>query len=141
MMIRDDQRLLGAYGRHGDGIPTSDDGFGGLWVYYDSMGVAGVVRARTWEDAYEAVEDDILQPIAEDEVHEAYGFEGEGAEDRFRRALAEDPDPLQLEENFTYQSNATGTGIVQHDPNGDNLEAMTPELRERLGITLVFDEE
>lgn len=34
-----------------------DDGYGPLWISRNSIGINGIVRARTWEDAYGICED------------------------------------------------------------------------------------
>jgi len=50
-------------------IKTYDDGFGQLWIHRDSMGISGIVRARTWEDAYEVCQDEFF-PEADDTCEE-----------------------------------------------------------------------
>jgi len=37
-----------------------DDGFGILWVYTESLGPVGIVRAETWSDAFDCVVDEIM---------------------------------------------------------------------------------
>ena len=44
----------------------------------------------------------------------------------------------ELVEGYSYQSNATGTGIVAHDLNGEQLEPLTVDLLERLEIALII---
>ncbi len=45
--ITDSQRLVSATSRFGHPIPVYDDGWGPLWIHRDSMGISGIVRART----------------------------------------------------------------------------------------------
>ena len=119
-LITDDQELVSATTRYGSPIRTYDDGMGTLYAYRDAGGLCGVVRALSWEDAWELVEDEILEPIPDDEVPEAYGFDT-----LEELQAAEEPD---LVEGYSYQSNATGSGIVQHDLNGEALNELTPDL-------------
>ena len=107
----------------GGAVRCWDDGMGQLWLYQDAGGTLGVVRAQTWEDAYDCVLDEILTPIPADEVAEAYGFPDQAALDA---AIAAGAEP-ELVEGYQYQSNATGTGIVPIDLNGELLEPLTVE--------------
>ena len=69
-----------------------------------------------------------MTPIPDEDVPEAYGF------DTLKELqAAEEPD---LEEGYSYQPNATGSGIVQHDLNGEALDELTPALLETLGWTV-----
>jgi hypothetical protein len=95
----DDMMLTGAIRRGGEldsyrasSIKVLDDGWGELFVYGQEFGPMFVVRARTFCDAYDMVIDE-LPTIDPSEVDEA--FYGD-----------------DLEEGYTFQSNATGTGIV-----------------------------
>ena len=119
-LITDDQELVSAATRHGTPIKTYDDGFGPLYAYRDAGGLVGLVRALSWHDAWEIVEDEILTPIPEEDMPEAYGFDT-----LEELQAAEEPD---LVEGYSYQSNATGSGIVQHDLNGEALDELTPDL-------------
>ena len=139
-LIHDDQSLRGAWTRHGSPIQAYDDGYGSLWVYRDSMGITGIVRAQTWDDAYEIVLDEFLKPIDQGEVHEAYGFDTPAD---FHAALeGGESDQVALVEGYHYQPNATGTGIVATDLNGEALDRLTPALADRLGMELdIINEE
>lgn len=55
-------------------------------------------------------------------MYEAYGFDTDAD---MAKHEGEWPD---LVEGYSYQSNATGSGIVAHDLNGEGLEALTPDL-------------
>jgi hypothetical protein len=79
-LINDDQQLTGARraGSQSE-IPIYDDGFGDLYILRDSFGISGIVRARTWEDAYSICEDEFF-PEADETVEELvreYGFKRE----------------------------------------------------------------
>lgn len=76
-LINDAQSLIGATYGHGNyNLPVYDDGFGPLWIHRDSMGVSGIVRAKSFQDAYEICEDEFF-PEADKTVEELikeYGF-------------------------------------------------------------------
>lgn len=60
-------------------IQVYDDGFGPLWISRNSIGINGIVRARTWEDAYGICEDEFF-PEADETVAQLkaeYGFRRE----------------------------------------------------------------
>lgn len=76
-LIQDGDSLISAkhaYSIHA--IDTYDDGYGPLWISRNSMGISGIVRAQSWEDAYEICEDEFF-PEADESVEELvkeYGF-------------------------------------------------------------------
>ncbi len=76
MRIADDQRLVRVVNQFGRELPIYDDGFGPLWVHRDSMGISGIVRARTWEDAYGICEDEFFSScdLTREELVKEYGF-------------------------------------------------------------------
>ena len=78
-LITDDQNLLGATSRFGWSIKVYDDGYGPLWIHRDSMGISGIVRARTWEDAYSICEDEFFPDcdLTMEEIVKEYGFKRE----------------------------------------------------------------
>ena len=79
-LINDNQQLIGArYKSSGTAIATYDDGFGKLYIHRDSLGISGIVRAQTWEDAYGICEDEFLPEADEtvDELVKEYGFKRE----------------------------------------------------------------
>ncbi len=79
-LITDDQSLVGAkYKGSGCPIRTYDDGYGTLWISRNSIGINGIVRAQSWEDAYGICEDEFF-PEADatiDEIVKEYGFKRE----------------------------------------------------------------
>src|SRR5690349_16839590 len=76
-LITDEQRLTGATGRFGHAISVYDDGFGSLYVHRDSMGISGIVRAQSWEDAYGICEDEFFPEASEtiEEMRAEYSTE------------------------------------------------------------------
>jgi hypothetical protein len=78
--LDNETRLIGArYVSSGYEIPTYDDGFGPLWISRNSIGINGIVRAQTWEDAYGICEDEFFPEADEtvDEMIAEYGFKRE----------------------------------------------------------------
>ena len=79
-LINDNQSLDGAhYHRAEFTIRTYDDGFGPLWISRNSIGINGIVRAQTWEDAYSICEDKFFPEADEtmEEIVKEYGFKRE----------------------------------------------------------------
>lgn len=76
-MINDNQSLNGAKYGSGYEIQTYDGGFGPLWISRNSLGINGIVRAQTWEDAYSICEDEFFPEADEsmDEIRKEYGFQ------------------------------------------------------------------
>ena len=137
-MITDEQNIKRIVSQYGREIRFWDDGFGPLWVYRESLGRLGYVRALTWEEAYECVLDEILDPIPVSELHEAYGFDSQA---EFEEAVNTRPETMELCEGYQYQSNSTGTGIVAIDLNGESLDLLTPELLSQIGDTIEFTQD
>lgn len=77
-LIQDGDSLTSA-SRNGHSIQTYDDGFGPFWIHRDSMGISGIVRAQTWEDAYSICEDEFFPEASEsvDDLIKKYGFKVE----------------------------------------------------------------
>jgi hypothetical protein len=75
-LISDNQSLASATSRFGHSIPVYDDGFGPLFIHRDQMGISGIVRAQTWEDAYSICEDEFFPEASEtvDELRKEYNF-------------------------------------------------------------------
>lgn len=159
-LIKDGESLVSArFLRSGTEIPVYDDGFGPLYIHRDSMGISGIVRARTWEDAYSICEDEFFPEAREtlEDLVKDYGFRRE-----YKKVLdesgqfvswetVETPGPDAWSDNelfceaFGFRPNgpnATDTlnhGIYVKDLNGDFLERLTPDLLEQLGIELTIE--
>ena len=74
-----ESNLHAAFTQHGSPIPTYCDGYGPVFVFRNSLGIMGIVRAQTWEDAWGICEDE-FQPEADetvDELQKEYGFRRE----------------------------------------------------------------
>lgn len=124
-MIIDEQTLNGASTGHGSPIPIYDDGYGPLWIHRGSMGITGIVRARSWYDAYSLCEDEFFPDADENEEDwiKEYGED-----------FVENP---CWQEAFGFRNNSrNGSPIYAKDLNGDRLDLLTPELVGALGITL-----
>jgi hypothetical protein len=126
MNIPDDSTLAGAT-VNGSNVAVYDD-FGDNVYVYGQYGPKLVIRAQSWEDAYNIAIDECTT-IEPEDVPEAYGFDGwdsagikteetyspETAKERFEAAMEaadETGEYPELLEGYTYQSNVTGTGIV-----------------------------
>lgn len=78
-LIQDGQLLTGAKLESGHDIRVYDDGFGPLFIHRNSMGISGIVRAQTWEDAYGICEDEFFPEADEtvEQLRSEYGFKCE----------------------------------------------------------------
>ena len=101
-------------------VRTYDDCWGQLWLFGCEHGVTHVIRTRTFEQAWEIAIDE--SPTISDElsdIAEAYGYygpdclndAGESWHDAVRGAKNCENFP-ELIEGYEYQSNMSGTGIV-----------------------------
>lgn len=74
--IANTQSFNGAKSRFGNDIKVYDDGYGDLYIHRDSMGITGIVRARTWEDAYSICEDEFFSECDEtiEQLQHEYGY-------------------------------------------------------------------
>lgn len=59
---------------------TWDAGFGPLWVYEEPFGILGVIRAKTWEEAYECALDEIMDGCTYAEMVKEAGLTPEDEE-------------------------------------------------------------
>jgi hypothetical protein len=104
-------------------LDTWDDGFGPLWIMRNSISVDGIVRADTWENAYQACVDEILADGEHEldrtgELIEGYEYRGSGV-----------PSNPKLT-----------SSIASIDLNGQLLEKLTPELCEALNIEIKWED-
>ena len=159
-LIADGETLVSAaFKSSGIEIPVYDDGFGPLWIHRDSLGVSGIVRAQTWEDAYSICEDEFFPEASEtvEELIKEYGYRIEHKRvlsesgEFLRWDRVETPDPDAWAENDCFVEaygfrpngpNSTDTvkhGIYAKDLNVDLLDRLTPELLDGLGIELTIE--
>ena len=129
-MITDTQTLIGAESRFVHSIPVYDDMFGKLYISRDSLGVNGIIRAQSWEIAYEICEDEFF-PEADETV--------EDMEKEFGENWSENPcwnEQYGFRPNGSNVRDIIGHGIYAKDLNGDYLDRLTPSLLAELEITL-----
>lgn len=132
--ITDEQRLVSAHHYRGHPIPVYDDGFGPLWIHRDSMGISGIVRAQTWEDAYSICEDEFF-PSADDEAFEK----------NWEKMTPHEQ--ACWDEAYGFRPNGKGgptpekdSGVYAKDLNGDRLDRLTDELCQELSITIEIED-
>lgn len=109
-MIADDQKLVRVVNSYGREVRSYDDGFGPLWVHRDSMGVSGVVRARTWTDAYGICEDEFFPScdLTQEELVKEYGFKRRCAK------IVRDSSGLEREDTLAdYTFDKSGVSFVR----------------------------
>lgn len=126
-----------------------DEGYGKLWAYSETLGLMGVVRARTWEAAYEACSDEIMHGCTWAELLEECDLncaEGCACNEETETLCDEAQERAEIQESGNlpeghgYRSNGepSNEGIhgefYSYDLNGQALEELTPELAERLGL-------
>jgi len=135
-LINDEQSLNGAKTRFCQAIKVYDDGFGPLWIHRDSMGVTAIVRAQTWEDAYSICEDEFFPAADQEASEELARIEDmpDGAEKNHAQACWDES--YGFRNNTRRESDGSLSSIYAKDLNGDCLDRVTPELLERLEITL-----
>ena len=135
-LITDDQTLVSAKTRFGHDIPVYDDSWGKLYISRDSMGINGIVRAQTWEDAYEICEDEFF-PAASDtweQMHKEYPE----MDDDQSHDYACWSEAYGFRPNGARELNEPCPGVYVKDLNGDYLDELTAELASELEITLVI---
>lgn len=115
IILKNDTSLVGAHNRESNfPIDCYDDSDGPLWLFGHEFGTTMVIRARSFEAAWEIAIDE-AKTIADDEVPEAYGFYGDSADEELRMAgerAEETGDYPELVDGYYMQSNCSGTGIV-----------------------------
>jgi len=111
-------------------VRVYDDCDGPLWIFGQEYGPTMVIRARSFETAWEIAVDE-SPTIEPEDVPEAHGYDGwcsggykrvmevyspETAKERFefavRAAQEEGSEHPDLLEGYEYQSNSSGTGIA-----------------------------
>lgn len=112
-LISDNQSLVSASMHDGRiQIPVYDDGFGPLFIHRDSMGISGIVRAQTWEDAYSICEDEFFPEASEtvEELRAEYNFT------RRHAKIIKTPDGAEREDTLSdYPFEKTGCSFVRWD--------------------------
>lgn len=103
------------------------------------MGISGIVRAASWEDAYSICEDEFFPAGDEDANEESTKIE----------AMPEGPDRDHAQACWDEAYGYRGTSrrmqdgsmscIYAKDLNGDSLDRLTPDLVAQLGINFVIE--
>lgn len=139
-LINDTQRLIGATQR-GRKLPTYDDGYGPLYIHRDSMGISGIVRAQTWEDAYSICEDEFFPAGDEDAEAEMKKIDAmeDGDEKRHEQACFDEA--YGFRGNNRKEPDGTTSQIYAKDLNGDSLDLLTHKMIEEWEITLEIEGE
>ena len=140
-LINDSQSLIGATMRDGRiKVPVYDDGYGPLFIHRDSMGISGIVRAKTWEDAYSICEDEFFPAGDEDAAEEMDRIDSmpDGKERNHAQACFDEA--YGYRGNGRKESDGSISYIYAKDLNGDSLEILTPSLLAALEITLAKHE-
>jgi len=120
-LINDDQSLDGATVR-GHKLRVWDEGFGPLWVYRESLGAVGVVRARTWEEAHECVVDEIMDDGDIDDTDNQPDADGNL------------PEGLSWRSSGVPSQEGLESPLAQEDLNGSLLDCLTDALAAELEI-------
>ena len=139
-LIADSQSLVSAKSRFGHKIATYDDGFGRLFIHRDSMGISGIVRAQTWEDAYGICEDEFFPAGDTDACEEMAKIDAmpDGKEKNHAQACFDES--FGFRGNSRKMSDGSVSSIYAKDLNGDSLELLSPALLAALEITLEITE-
>jgi hypothetical protein len=104
-----------------------DDGLGPVWLYRETLGPVGVVRAQTWEDAYECVIDEIMDDADLDDL-DLDDETGELPEGCYWRGSGEPSCP------------DLHCHVAASDLNGSSLDRLTAELAREYGILIRWEE-
>jgi hypothetical protein len=127
-LITDEQSLVAATSRFGRQIRVYDDGFGSLYIHRDSMGISGIVRAQTWEDAYAICEDEFFPAGDEEAGEEMQRIEAMPDGDEKRHVQACWDEQYGFRGNSRKESDGSLSSIYAKDLNGDALDLLTPKL-------------
>jgi hypothetical protein len=109
----------------GNPVRWWDDGFGPLWVYRETLGVLGVVRAQTWASAWECVVDEIMDGCTWDELE---------PEEQAAFKNGEDVEGVTFRNNGEPCSPWAKGEYAREDINGCSLDRLTVELAMELGL-------
>lgn len=128
-LITDEQSIKRVRTRFDNPVRFWDEGFGPLWVYRESLGVVGVVRASTWEEAYECVVDEIMG--------DADMADPDNQPDKDGNL----PEGLHWRGNGVPANEGLESPLAAEDLNGSLLDRLTPALVEELGLQIELEED
>lgn len=97
-----------------DSVRVADDGDGEVYLYCESLGPVGIVRARNFSDAWDAAVDAIMDDASESDVRNA-------AEDGAPLSEGELPEGFHWRPNGAPTRNGLSSAIAAEDPNGSCL--------------------
>jgi hypothetical protein len=131
-LISDGQSLDSAAYKSGYAIQTYDDGFGPLWISRNSIGIDGIVRARTWSDAYEICEDEFFPEASEtiEEIVKEYGFTREHVKVVKDSSVLVSTDHTQVGERFATNEDypaSNGGKLLPEFVRWETIETPNPE--------------
>ena len=110
----------------GSKLAFYDDGFGPLWILIDSISLVGIIRARSFEDAYNIAEDELYSEADVTNWEEEAQSMGFSDVDTFIESAI-------FQESYGFRPNGCNMkdvhkhGIYQKDLNGDRLCRLTRE--------------
>ena len=108
-------------------LPVWDDGFGDVYVYFETLGPMGVVRSDSWESAYEAVVDEIMSDAdPEDAVFDADGNL---------------PDGILMRSNGLPSNPRLKSYFAAEDLNGSYLVPLGDRMAVEYGVQVEFEED
>lgn len=124
---------LDCFGAPSVPLRTWDDGFGPLWLYVESLGPVGVVRARTWGEAYACVVDEIMDDADPSDP------------DTYARSYDESAEEGELAEGCSYRGGiplnpALRSPIAREDLNGSRLVRLDRAACEKYRVAVRFEE-
>jgi hypothetical protein len=164
-LINSDQRLTGCVNSYEREIPVYDDGSGPIWVLEDSLGLTALIRADSFESAFEIAEDEFFSEASDtvEELKKEYSWweecervvdkDGVFVEWKSTRHEIEDGDTDRsfadnklFQEGYGFRPNGPNArdvhkhGIYEKDLNGESLYILTEAERERLELTLKLED-
>lgn len=127
-----------------------DDGYGQVWAYRETFGIRGIVRARTWETAYECAQDELMSdaecqcPMKWNGHDEPTADDKRPSDDCPFHSLRMERDGL--DEGYAHRSNGEPSNprlhshIASWDLNGQDLSALPDETDDDTRYYLVVDD-
>lgn len=111
----DNYTFKGCTDRYGNKVKIFDNGFGPLWLYESADFDFGIVRASSWYEACETVEDEILPRASHDEIIADFpNYDDEEKTTENERAC--------FQEAYGISGN---NGYYRKPLNGENLRPLT----------------
>jgi hypothetical protein len=129
----DSARFIGVRTPWGTMLRSYDDGHGPLWVYLESLGVIGVVRAPNEADAINAIEDEIQDDADPDYLKEW------AEENPTRVENGELPDGVSYRPNGAGSNAWNKTALCQEDLNGASIRLLRASDLDELGYTIIWE--